>query len=125
MTKHAKHIRHVRRARRLRQEIRAMDAQYDDLLRRIHDPDYSLEETNYRIVEEVKYFLARCRAMGIKTFEPMTPLVCDLLLRVRNSSAAVFAITVASFPGYENLEERWKSDGYVDITGCTWLAPRA
>ena len=125
MTKRTKHLRHARRVRRLRREMRAMNAQYDDLLRRIHDPDYDLEETNYRIVEEVKYFLVKCRAMGIKKPEPMSPLVCDLLLRVRNSSAAVFAITVASFPGYENIEEWWKSNGYVDITGYTWLAPRA
>ena len=110
------------------ENIMRLDRWYDDLCRRIHDPSYDLIKNNYRIVEEVRDFILEdCRISG-RSYDDRwlrNPLVEDLLLRVRNTSAAVYAITVGQFPEYDYLEEYWHRNGYRDITGYLWLAPRA
>ena len=96
--------------------------EYSILKRALLDPDYDLDDDNYRIIEDVRDFMKDYNQQSTRKWNG-ADLVELLLLRVRNKSAHVFAITLAEFPDFANIEERWKKGGYVDSDGFRWLAP--
>lgn len=96
--------------------------EYQILYRALSDPNYDLIDDNYRIIEDVRDFLYDYNSQSLRGWDG-SELVELLMLRVRNKSRHVFAITVGMFPGYDNIEEKWKAEGYVDPNGYTWFAP--
>ena len=93
------------------------------LRRTLLDPNYDLSTDNYRIIDDVYHFLEKYNKVSCRPWDGKG-LVDLMLLRVRNCSPHVYAITVGQFPGFEELEDKWDADGMTDPDGYLWLKPR-
>lgn len=110
--------------------IDAEFTQYEKFREHLLDPDYSLEEHS-EIINDVKNYVDDLvntfdeRVMGWQDmWNHIDELVILLLVRLRNLSPHIYAITEGQFPGYSFVSECWDSDGFKDTEGYHWLKPK-
>lgn len=104
-------------------DLRTLNAEFLALRAALLNPDYDLLADNWSIIEDVKHLVEEYNAQCSGHRWNGNGLVELLLLRVRNKSRHVYAITVGMFPGYEKLDEQWSKEGMIDSNGYTWLRP--
>lgn len=103
--------------------MKDLNTEFQILKRALLDPNYDLLEDQYRIIEDVRDFIKDYNEQSTRKWNG-SELVELLLLRLWNKSRHVFAITVAMFPDFENIDKKWKKSGAKDPDGFTWLIPR-
>ena len=105
-------------------------SEIDKLMHKLLDPDYDIRVneygTGFGIIQEVKRIYLESTEIypNYPLDPPVAALVEQMLLRLCVDSPHVYAITVGQFPEFENVVEFWKKEGFYDVSGYLWLAPK-
>lgn len=102
-------------------------AKYQEMLL---DPEFQFQD-GYGIIEDVKRAIgelsdhfAGTKEEFVMMCELSYTVVDNLLVRLRNYSPHVYAITVGQFSGYDGIEDFWVKEGFHDTEGYQWLMPK-
>ena len=88
-----------------------------ELREKLYDPSCDVIDKNYRIILLVK------RLYDAEKNDLVMEITQQMLLRLRESSPHVYAVTIGQFPDFAGIHDYWAENGCVDGRGFTWLLP--